>query len=121
MIMVRALEVVRLTVEVVAVALVAAWGLQVTSGPTRWLVALAATLALSLIWGRYVAPKSPNRLADPARLAVEVALFIAVAFAAAPVLSPAFGTGFGVVAIGDALALRVSQARARDGSQDRAA
>ena len=34
------------------------------------LVAVAAT-----VWGRWVAPRSPARLEDPGRLAVEVVLF----------------------------------------------
>lgn len=112
MIVVRA---VRLAVEIVAVALAAASGLHAASGPTRWLVALAGSAVVSVIWGRYVAPKSPARLLDPARLAVEIGLFLAVASASASVsaVSTTFAAGFAAVAIGDAIALRICERRHR--------
>jgi hypothetical protein len=52
-------------------------------------VALSAVLAVglpslaALVWGRWVAPRATRRLADPARLAVEVALFAAGFYAVA--------------------------------------
>lgn len=109
----RVLGAVRITVELGAIALVTAWGLQAASGPARWLLAVACAVVLLVLWGRYVAPKSPTRLDDPARLAVEILLFVAVAFATAAVVSPAVGVGFGVLAVVDALAIRVTEPRSR--------
>lgn len=117
----RVLPAVRLSVEVVAVGLVAAWGLHAVSGPTGWLVAVAASAALIMAWGRYVAPKSPARLDDPARLAVEVGLLGAAAFASAPTVSPTFAAGFGAIAIGDAIMLRITESRPRSTTDSRPA
>ena len=39
------------------------------------LLALVLAAAAATVWGAWVAPKSEHRLDDPARLAVEVALF----------------------------------------------
>lgn len=38
-------------------------------------LALALPLAAATVWGRWVAPRAGHRLADPAKLAVEIALF----------------------------------------------
>lgn len=42
-------------------------------------LALAPPLAAATVWGRWIAPRAPHRLVDPAKLAVEVTLFAAAA------------------------------------------
>lgn len=54
----------------VRIALGAGWGTAAGLVAAIVLAALAAS-----VWGRWVSPKAPARLADPARLAVELALF----------------------------------------------
>ena len=72
------------------------------------LLALVLAAAAATIWGAWVAPKSEHRLDDPARLAVEVALF-AVACAALLV------AGSGIAAIILGLAYAVSAPVGRKG------
>lgn len=103
---VRSLQAVRITAELAAVAAVTMWGFQITSRPVRWALALSCAAAFLLIWGRYVAPKSPHRLDDPARLLTEIVLFVAAGAAAGAATAPAVGLGLGVLAVLDALALR---------------
>jgi hypothetical protein len=38
-------------------------------------LAVALPLAAAAVWGRWIAPRAPRRLRDPARLGVEVVLF----------------------------------------------
>jgi hypothetical protein len=42
-------------------------------------LALALPLAAATVWGRWIAPRAGHRLADPAKLAVEVILFATTA------------------------------------------
>jgi hypothetical protein len=68
-------------------------------------IALSLVLALLLpvvaatVWSRWVAPRARHRLTDPARLAVEVVLFVAAAYVVANAEphpeSIAFGLGVG--------------------------
>jgi threonine/homoserine efflux transporter RhtA len=72
-----ALAVVRFTAELglLAALFYVGWRL----APDRTALALALTAALpvaaALTWNRWVAPRAQHRLEDPARLAVELALF----------------------------------------------
>ncbi|MGN6578155.1 MAG: YrdB family protein [Nocardioides sp.] len=45
--------------------------------PGSLVLGLALPIAAATVWGRWVAPRAPRRLRDPARLGVEVALFTA--------------------------------------------
>ena len=56
-----------------------AWGGWHLTGSTApaLLLALALPAVAATVWGMWVAPKARRRLADPARLAVEVTLFAA--------------------------------------------
>jgi hypothetical protein len=103
----RIFKLVRIAVELASVAWVTAWGLNATTGPGRWLLATTGATGLLVAWGRYVAPRSPQRLHDPARLVAEIALFIIVTVMASDLVSPGVGIGFGVVATVDALGLRL--------------
>jgi uncharacterized protein DUF2568 len=72
----------RFLLELSALVAVAIWGYDLTDGPLRWLLAIAAPLAVAVVWGRWLAPRSPRRLLDdPRRLALEVAVFGAAAAA----------------------------------------
>ena len=69
---------VRLLCEVGLLIALAIWGFQVGSEiAVKLLLGLGAPLLAAVIWGLWVAPASRRRLADPARLAVEVLLFAA--------------------------------------------
>jgi hypothetical protein len=65
----------------------AAWA--ASTRPTAVVLAVAAgilaALAVAAVWGVAIAPASRRRLADPLRLAVEIALFVAVAVGLAAV------------------------------------
>jgi hypothetical protein len=50
------------------------WHLTDTT-PFSLLLAVALPAAAATVWARWVAPRASHRLADPARLAVEVTLF----------------------------------------------
>jgi hypothetical protein len=72
----------------------AVWGFHAGSGLAGSLaLGLGAPLLAAAVWGLLVAPASRRRLADPARLVVEVLLFAAgvVALAAAGYLLVAVG------------------------------
>lgn len=102
------LEAVRFALELIAVGAVAAWGLHVTTSPLRWVLAAAAAALVLVVWGRFVAPRSPARLADPARLAVELGVFTVAAAASGAVTGWFWGVGYLVIAVADALLLRVT-------------
>jgi hypothetical protein len=105
----RVVQAVRFTAELVAVAAVVSWALRVTPTPIRWPLAVVSAAAVIATWGRWIAPKSPRRLDDPARLAAELALFTLAAVALADAVTPGAGVAFGVVATTDALALRAME------------
>jgi hypothetical protein len=99
--------VLRFLLELVMVGALAWAGAALVSG--TWQSIAAAVLAPVVvvgIWGLLVAPGSGRRLRDPARLAVELALFAATAVALAAAGQPAWGVGFVVLAAANALVLR---------------
>lgn len=71
----------RFALELAALAAFATSGLHVIRGPARFALATAMVLAAATVWGRWVAPTARRRLADPARLLVEVAFFTAAGVA----------------------------------------
>ena len=72
----------RFLLELGAIAALIAFGLSLdASAVARIAVAAIAVAAYIAVWGRWCAPKSDHRLADPAGLAVELVVF-AVATAA---------------------------------------
>lgn len=81
-----------------------------TIGSAVWLqivVAIAAPCAVAVVWGAWVAPRAPRQLADPGRLALEVALFVAAGLALVAAGQPGFGVALAVLAIANALFVRL--------------
>ena len=75
-----ALLVLHFVAELALLAALAWGGWHLTGSTPLALVAAVVLPALAaLVWGRWVAPRAGHRLADPARAAVEIALFM-VAF-----------------------------------------
>lgn len=75
----------RFFLELSALAAVAYWGWSEHGGVWRWVLVVAAPLAIALVWGQWVAPKARVRVGDPWKLLLEVLVFgsAAVALAAA--------------------------------------
>src|SRR3954452_12764823 len=63
-------------------------------------------LAAAAVWGRWMAPRSATRLADPLRLIAELLFFGAAASAFAAIGSPALGMTYGAAAIACAVLVR---------------
>ena len=68
----------RFALELAAIAALVAFGLSLdASVVVRVVVAVAAAAAFIAVWGRWRAPKSAQRLADPEGLVLELVLFAA--------------------------------------------
>jgi hypothetical protein len=82
---------VKFVLELCALAALAYWG--ATTGPllVNVLLGIGAPLVAAVVWGRWAAPRSPHRLAEGPRVALESAVFAAAALAllaaGAPVLA----------------------------------
>ena len=85
----------RFLLELSALAAVAYWGWSEHGGVWRWVLVVAAPLAIALVWGRWVAPKAKVRVADPWKLLLELLVFgsavAALALADRPVLAIVMG------------------------------
>jgi hypothetical protein len=79
----------------VALALLAYWGAVVGTGAWAYALAVLAPIAMIVVWARYAAPRSPRRLATPARMALELGIFA---------LAAAAGYGAGAHAVAGAFA-----------------
>jgi hypothetical protein len=85
----------RFLLELGALAALGYWGTHVGTGfVARLGLALAAPLAAAAAWGAVVSPKARLRAAAPTRLAVEVAVFAAGAWALAAAGRPRAAAGF---------------------------
>jgi hypothetical protein len=67
----------------------------------------ALELAAAAVWGRWMAPASRHRLADPARLLVEAAFFAAAGVALAAAGRWLLGAALTAVAVANAGLLRL--------------
>ncbi len=65
----------RFVLELSALAAVGYWGWSEHGGVWRWVLVVAAPLAIALVWGRWVAPKARARVGDPWKLLLEVLVF----------------------------------------------
>ena len=97
----------RFALELAALAAFATYGLDAVHGPARFALAAALVLAAAAVWGRWVAPASKRRLADPARLVVEVVFFAAAGAALAATGRGVLGAALAVVAVANAGLLRL--------------
>jgi Protein of unknown function (DUF2568) len=97
----------RFALELAALAAFATWGLHAAGGPARFALAGAAVLAAAAVWGRWMAPTSRHRLADPARLLAEVAFFAAAGAALAVTGRALLGAALAVAAVANAGLLRL--------------
>jgi hypothetical protein len=97
----------RFALELAALAALGTYGLHAARGPARFAVAAALVAAAAAVWGRWVAPASRRRLADPARLVVEVVFFAAAGVALAATGRVVLGAALTVVAVADAGLLRL--------------
>jgi hypothetical protein len=64
----------RFFLELSALAAVAYWGWS-EGGGARWILVVAAPLAIAVVWGRWMAPRSNHRVRDPWRLVIELFVF----------------------------------------------
>ena len=90
---------VRFGCEIGAVVAAAVWGADVTNGALSVVVAVAAALAVCAVWGLWVAPKSPRRLADPGRACVELVVFGAAVAALCVTGHVGWGVALAVAAV----------------------
>ena len=65
----------RFFLELSALAAVAYLGWTEPHGARRWVLVVAGPLAVSVVWGRWMAPRSTKRVGDPWRLIIELLVF----------------------------------------------
>jgi uncharacterized protein DUF2568 len=99
---------VRFLVELATLAALAAAGAS-AGAALGWRIALAigAAVLLGVIWGLVMAPRARRRLSDPARLIVELTLFLLAAAALGLVGDVVAAAIYAVIAVGAALLSRV--------------
>jgi hypothetical protein len=97
----------RFALELAALAAFGAWGLHAAGGPAGFALAAAAVLAAAGVWGRWMAPTSRHRLADPARLLAEAAFFSAAGLALAVTGRGLLGVALAAAAVANAGLLRL--------------
>jgi Protein of unknown function (DUF2568) len=100
----------RFLTELALLAVVAVAGAEVGSAvgtATTVAFAVLAPLVVAGLWGLFVAPRARRRLSDPARLLVELVLFLGTAAAVAIQGHVTLGTVFGTVAGATAVLARV--------------
>ena len=84
--------------ELCALAALAYWGFQVSSGLIMAVVlGIGAPLLMAGVWGRFAAPASRTRLPMPALLVLKLAIFALAAAALAIAGQPVPAAVFGVV------------------------
>ena len=90
----------RFSLELSALAAVAYWGWSEHGGVWRWVLVVAAPLAVAALWGKTIAPKAKRRVRDPWRLVVELVVFggavAALLDADQPVLASVLGSAVAV-------------------------
>jgi hypothetical protein len=89
-----------------------AWAGAEVGSHVSWLVSVALAIAFVLpaavVWGVWIAPKAKWRLADPARLLVELVLFAAATDALAYAANLALAAVFAVLVVANTAVLRLS-------------
>jgi hypothetical protein len=89
------------------------WGASVSAPvPVRVVLAALIPVAVMAVWSRYLSPKASRRLADPAALFAECAMFTAAAVGLAMAGHAALAAIWGVTAVANALVARIAGQRA---------
>jgi len=97
----------RFLTELATVAVLATAGaLAHTAVAWRVVLAILAVALFAVIWGLAIGPRASRRLPDPARLVVEILIFVVSAVALGLVGYPLIGIVVAVVSIATAAALR---------------
>ena len=73
----------RFLLELSMLASLAIWGWNATDSPLRFLLVVVTPASAAAVWGTWLAPRSPRRVSDPWRLALELVVFGAAAAALA--------------------------------------
>ena len=89
----------RFLLELGALAAVAYWGFQTGDGALRWVLGIAAPVAVAVVWWLFVSPKAAVDAPRPVRLAVELAVWTAAGAALWAAADPTLGIAFFVVAV----------------------
>jgi hypothetical protein len=104
--MVMATLVIRFIVEIVGIAALGYWGLQTsTDGFGRIVLAIAAPLALLVVWTMIAAPRASNALTQPQRDLIGTALLLLAAVALAMAGQPTLALVFAAVVVIDHLVM----------------
>ena len=89
---------VRFILELCMLAALAYWGYQTgDSLPMKLVLAIGAPLVAAVVWGAFIAPRAWRRLADPARLLLELVLWIAATVSLAAAGRPTLAIIFAAV------------------------
>lgn len=98
----------RFLLELCLLAAVAVGGWALAGGGVLGgVIAVAAAIVVAAVWGMWIAPRAGRRLADPARFALEVVLFLVGGAALWVVWTPLVGVVFAVASIATAALTRV--------------
>lgn len=99
---------VRFFLELGAYASLGFWGAATGSTwPVRAALAAGVPLAVMLAWARYLSPRAPRRLSDPAALIAELVIFAAAAAALASGGLPELAAAFAILAAANIVLVRV--------------
>ena len=83
----------------VAAAGYSAYELAADAGPVRWLVGIAASLAVILLWAAVAAPKTQNGLSPLRKERIGTVIMLATAGALALAGQPTLALGFAIVIV----------------------
>lgn len=100
----------RFGLELAALGALAYWGWTAAAGPLRYGLAIGLPVLAAALWGTFRVPCDPGdapvAVPGPARLLLEVVLFVAAGLALADAVSMAVAAGFGVLVVGHYLVAR---------------
>jgi hypothetical protein len=85
--------------ELAALAAFAYWGTTLHGAAVSALVAVAAPLAMIVLWGMFAAPRSSRRLTKTAGIAFELAVFALATAALLAATAPALAIAFAVLVV----------------------
>jgi uncharacterized protein DUF2568 len=91
--------VLRSVCEMAALAAVAYWGLQAADGVAGIALAAIAVALVAVVWGVFLAPRRRVEVGLPARLAIELAVWVAAAMALWSAGQPTLAVVLFVVAV----------------------